>query len=168
MNYWCSLAFLRLFYVMMLTWSASSFAEGSKLLGRMFHINCSFSQLRGLLFSTFRALWTDSVPTGVRGKILYLQRLQDLIFLKESWKMQLSRIFQNSRNISAFKKTGTTHAARSPVILGLEHPFSWQCCWASMRWIPISSRGPCKAVEEAPALSHCCLPPDLNPSSAFC
>lgn len=34
MNYWCSLPFLRFFYVMMLTWNASSFAEGSKFFGQ--------------------------------------------------------------------------------------------------------------------------------------
>lgn len=62
------------------------------------------------------------------------------------------------RNIAAFKKTGKTPAACSPFILGLEHHFSWQCCWAAVRWIPVSTRGPCKAVEGAPALSHRWLP----------
>lgn len=51
------------------------------------------------------------------------------------------------RNIAAFKKTGKTHAACPPFILGLEHRFSGQCCWAAVRWIPVSTRGPCQAVE---------------------
>lgn len=96
LEFWCILAFLRLFYVMMVTWNASSFAEGSRFQ--------FFTTLR-TFFSTFRALWTDSAPTGVRGKILYLHKLLDLILLKESWKMQLC-----VRNIAAFKKTGRTHA----------------------------------------------------------
>lgn len=72
------------------------------------------------------------------------------------------------RNIAAFKKTVKTQASCSPLILGSNHNFSWLCCRAAMGWIPISTRGPCKAVEGTPALSHRRLPPDLNPDSAFC